>query len=308
MVRRRTTPWIQRWSRPIIGGISLIGVLETAYLTIAKFANQSVLCPTSGCDRVLNSDYAVLFGVLPLSLLGLLAYLVMGTMAVAPLLIKPETNKKLHSTVDKTTWFFMFILATAMPIFSGYLMYIMAVEIKESCIYCISSAIFSVILFVVTVIGHEWEDLGQIVFTGITVAMVTLVGVLGIYGGVKAPPQVAGNAPPLVTTQSGPAEIALARHLTAIGAKEYGAYWCPHCHEQKLLFGAEANKLLNYIECDPKGQNSQTQLCQEAGIKGFPSWGIKGQLYEGVQPLSKLADVSGYQGPRSFQNSLPPRL
>lgn len=308
MIRRRSTPWIHRWSRIIIGGIAAIGVLETAYLTIAKFTNTSVVCPTTGCDRVLNSDYAVVFGILPLSLLGFFAYLTMGALALAPLAVNPETNKATRSNLEKSTWFAMFILSTAMPIFSGYLMYIMAFEIKEICIYCVSSAIFSLALFILTLIGHEWEDIGQLFFTGIIVVMVTFIGALGVYNNVKSPtPTVAGNAPPLVTTVSGQAEINLARHLTEIGVKEYGAYWCPHCHEQKLLFGKQASALLDYVECDPKGQNSRTSLCQTAGIKGFPTWEIKGKLYEGVQSLSKLADLSGYNGDRDFKNSLPPR-
>jgi uncharacterized membrane protein len=307
MIRRRSTPWIHRWARIIIGGISAIGVLETAYLTIAKFTNSSVVCPTTGCDRVLNSDYGVVFGILPLSLLGFFAYLTMGVLALAPLGVNPETNKETRSNLEKSTWFTMFIISTAMPIFSGYLMYIMAFEIKDLCIYCVSSAIFSLALFILTLIGHEWEDIGQLFFTGLIVVMVTSIGALGVYNNVVKAPTVAGNAPPLVTTVSGQAEINLARHLTEIGVKEYGAFWCPHCHEQRLLFGKKASSLLDYVECAPEGQNSRTSLCQTAGIKGFPTWEIKGKFYEGIQSLSKLADFSGYNGDRDFKNTLPRR-
>lgn len=41
--------------------------------TQAKLLNSPVACPTSGCDSVLSSPYAYLYGV-PLSLLGMLAY------------------------------------------------------------------------------------------------------------------------------------------------------------------------------------------------------------------------------------------
>jgi len=45
-------------------------------------------------------------------------------------------------------------------------------------------------------------------------------------------------------------------------------------------------------------------MCQAAAanVKGFPTWEIKGQFYSGTQSLEKLADVSGYTGPRNFQN------
>jgi uncharacterized membrane protein len=307
MIRRRSTPWIHRWSRTVMGAIAAIGVVETAYLTIAKFTTGSVICPTSGCDKVLNSPYATVFGTVPLSLLGCLAYLSIAILALAPKAVNPNTNKGLHSQLENKTWQALFIITAAMVIFSSYLMYLMAFEIKELCIYCISSALFSLSLFVLVLVGREWEDIGQLVFTGILVAMVSSIGALGLYNSVRSPAasvSTPGIVAPAVTTTSGPAQLALARHLREIGAKEYGAYWCPHCHEQKMLFGKEAAALIDYIECDPKGQNSRAQICQAAGanIKGFPTWEIKGQFYSGTQSLEKLADLSGYTGPRNFQN------
>ena len=307
MIRRRSTPWIHRWSRTVMGAIAAIGVVETAYLTIAKFTTGSVICPTSGCDKVLNSPYATVFGTVPLSLLGCLAYLSIAILALAPKAVNPNTNKGLHSQLENKTWQALFIITAAMVIFSSYLMYLMAFEIKELCIYCISSALFSLSLFVLVLVGREWEDIGQLVFTGILVAMVSSIGALGLYNSVRSPAasvSTPGIVAPAVTTTSGPAQLALVRHLREIGAKEYGAYWCPHCHDQKMLFGKEAAALIDYVECDPRGQNSRAEICQAAGanIKGFPTWEIKGQFYSGTQSLEKLADLSGYAGPRNFQN------
>lgn len=307
MIRRRSTPWIHRWSRTVMGAIAAIGVVETAYLTIAKFTTGSVICPTSGCDKVLNSPYATVFGTVPLSLLGCLAYLSIAILALAPKAVNPNTNKGLHSQLENKTWQALFIISAAMVIFSSYLMYLMAFEIKELCIYCISSAVFSLSLFVLVLVGREWEDIGQLVFTGILVAMVSSIGALGLYNSVRSPAasvSTPGIVAPAVTTTSGPAQLALARHLREIGAKEYGAYWCPHCHEQKMLFGKEAAALIDYVECDPRGQNSRAEMCQAAAanVKGFPTWEIKGQFYSGTQSLEKLADLSGYTSPRNFKN------
>ena len=307
MIRRRSTPWIHRWSRTVMGAIAALGVVETAYLTIAKLTTGSVICPTSGCDKVLNSPYATVFGTVPLSLLGCLAYLSIAILALAPKAVNPNTNKGLHSQLENKTWQALFIITAAMVIFSSYLMYLMAFEIKELCIYCISSAVLSLSLFVLVLVGREWEDIGQLVFTGILVAMVSSIGALGLYNSVRSPAasvSTPGIVAPAVTTTSGPAQLALVRHLREIGAKEYGAYWCPHCHDQKMLFGKEAAALIDYVECDPRGQNSRAQLCQAAAanVKGFPTWEIKGQFYSGTQSLEKLADLSGYTGPRNFQN------
>ena len=307
MIRRRSTPWIHRWSRTVMGAIAAIGVVETAYLTIAKFTTGSVICPTSGCDKVLNSPYATVFGTVPLSLLGCLAYLSIAILALAPKAVNPNTNKGLHSQLENKTWQALFIITAAMVIFSSYLMYLMAFEIKELCIYCISSAVLSLSLFVLVLVGREWEDIGQLVFTGILVARVSSIGALGLYNSIRSPGasvSTPGIVAPAVTTTSGPAQLALVRHLREIGAKEYGAYWCPHCHDQKMLFGKEAAALIDYVECDPQGQNSRTALCEAAAanIKGFPTWEIKGQFYSGTQSLEKLAYLSGYTGPRNFQN------
>ena len=73
MRRKRPIPWIHRWSRPLMAGIASVGAAVTAYLTITKLAGGSAACPTSGCNVVLSSPYATVFG-LPLTLFGFLAY------------------------------------------------------------------------------------------------------------------------------------------------------------------------------------------------------------------------------------------
>lgn len=316
MSRRRSIPWIHRWSRPLIAGVAALGVLDTAYLTLVEFGVfKEALCPTTGainCQAVLSSDYAKVFGI-PLALFGMLAYAGMALLALAPLPIDPVEKKEYRSKVENWTWLLLFAGAIAMMFFSGYLFYLMAYEIKAFCIYCLASVVFSIALFVLTLIGREWDDIGQLFFTGIVVGMIALIGTLGVYATGKASTNGtpttaqqtgAGQTGPAITTTSGPAEIALARHLTQIGAKEYGAFWCPHCYEQKQLFGKEASKELTYIECDPRGANAQPNLCEAAKISGYPTWEINGQLYSGVQSLEKLADLSGYQGSRNFKRAL----
>jgi hypothetical protein len=91
----------------------------------------------------------------------------------------------------------------------------------------------------------------------------------------------------------------LANHLRKIGAKMYGAYWCPHCSQQKELFGA-AFRSIDYVECDPGGANARPALCKDAKITGYPTWEIKGKLYPGTQSLEDLAKLSGYSGPSNF--------
>lgn len=311
MSRRRQTPWIHRWSRKVIGAIAVLGAINTGYLTITKLFGGETACPTSGCEQVLSSPYAEVFG-LPLALFGFLAYASMAVFALAPLAVNPEENKQLRSNLDNWTWLLLFAGSTAMLVFSGYLMYIMFSQfvavygVKGICLYCLASALFATTMFIFTLLGRAWEDVGQLLFTGILVGVVVLVGTLGVYanvgGGSAQTPD--GQTGPPVTTVSGSAELALARHLKSVGARMFGAYWCPHCHDQKQLFGEPAFAEIPYVECAPDGANSQTQVCQDTSeVKGYPTWEIKGQFYSGTQTLEQLSDVSGYTGPRNFRNA-----
>ncbi len=300
MRSKRSKPWIHRNSRFIIAGIAAVGSAITAYLLIERLTGGTVICPVDGCDNVLNSAYATILG-LPLALFGFLAYAGMGTMAIAPWLINPDSQKELRSQLENWSWLLMFVGGVSMTIFSSYLMYIMAFEIKSLCLYCIGSAVCSLSLFILALIGRNWEDIGQLIFIAIIVGMITMVGTFAVYAPIHSPtasePNVYG-----VPTTSTPAKVALAEHLTEVGAKMYGAYWCSHCQDQKKLFGQEAVSKLNYIECDSKGKNAQPNLCVTAGIKAYPTWEISGKLQEGVVSLENLAKLSSYNGATNFDN------
>jgi hypothetical protein len=137
-----------------------------------------------------------------------------------------------------------------------------------------------------------------VVFRGVLVAFVVALVGLGWAASANRPSVETGvGVAPVVTTVSTPQAVALAEHLTEGGAAMYTAYWCPHCHEQKELFGREATGKLRVIECAPDGRNSQAALCESKKIQGYPSWEINGKLDSGVKPLAKLAELSGYKGP-----------
>lgn len=304
--RRQETLWIHRWSRWIIGAIALMGACGTAYLTVVKVMGGDAACPTAGCDRVLSSPYAEVFG-LPLTLFGFLGYFGMAVLALLPFAINPDSKKELRRKVESTTWPLLFLGATAMLVFSGYLMYLLAFEIQAACLYCITSAVFAATMFALSIFGRRWDDAGQLVFMGLIVAMVTLIGTLAVYAPINNPQSatanVAGEAGAPITTQSGDAEMQLAQHLADIDAKMFGAWWCPHCHDQKQLFGRQAAKVIPYVECSADGQNPQVELCQSTeGVQGFPTWEVNGKFLVGAQSLDELADASGYTGPRNFKN------
>jgi hypothetical protein len=101
-------------------------------------------------------------------------------------------------------------------------------------------------------------------------------GVVTSRGDIDLPP-----LEPEVSTSSSPKELSLAKHLRSIGAKMYGAFWCSHCFEQKQMFGKEAMKYVEYVECFPEGYRKGVQIakaCEAANIQGFPTWIINGQV------------------------------
>lgn len=64
---------------------------------------------------------------------------------------------------------------------------------------------------------------------------------------------------------------AFAKCLASKNAKMYGLFWCPHCADQKEMFGASF-EYVPYIECGIRGTHGETSACQEAGVKDFPTW------------------------------------
>jgi hypothetical protein len=133
-------------------------------------------------------------------------------------------------------------------------------------------------------------------------ALVSMGGSLVLPATAQAAPRLLAAVNRTITTTSGAAELAIANHLTAVGAKMYGAYWCSHCFNQKQLFGKEAWPKVNYIECAADAPGAQTKVCDQAKIKGYPTWEINGRQYPGTMSMFKLARASGYKGPTNFQN------
>lgn len=85
----------------------------------------------------------------------------------------------------------------------------------------------------------------------------------------------------------------LAKYLTDQGMVMYGAYWCPHCQDQKKLFG-DAVKFIDYVECDSQGPDANTDECTAQGIKSYPTWIYQGNKYTGYKSLSELAQIVGF--------------
>tara|TARA_Y100001968_G_C19441488_1_gene762813 strand:+ start:105 stop:1034 length:930 start_codon:yes stop_codon:yes gene_type:complete len=292
-----------KWARIVIGILSTIGVIDTGSITIKKWGWLGDLtCPggSNGCDEVLNSAWGTIFQgnsfSIPLSLIGFLGYLSILLFAVIPLTANFSDSK---INLLRKSWWGLFIVSLGMSIFSLILIGIMIFKIKAFCFFCILSALISFIILILTILGGKWDDPSELIFRGILVSLVVILGGF-IWSSSVDPNKIqsdssAQGVPPLVKSKSSQKQINLARHLTKQGAVMYNAYWCPHCHDQKELFGKEAVLELKLIECAKDGKNNQKELCDTKGISGFPSWELNGTIESGIKSLKELAEISGYK-------------
>ena len=84
-----------------------------------------------------------------------------------------------------------------------------------------------------------------------------------------------------------------AQCLAGKNAKMYGLYYCPHCADQKAMFGKSFH-YVPYVECAIKGSRDLAPECALAGVKLFPSWQFgMDPPKPGVLSLEALSDKTG---------------
>ena len=91
----------------------------------------------------------------------------------------------------------------------------------------------------------------------------------------------------------------LAKCIAQSSSTFYGAFWCPHCRDQKTSFGTGA-EFLPYHECSLPDGSGETQGCIDAGVKKYPTWVFKdGSRLVGAQSPSTLAQKTNCPLPTS---------
>ncbi|MBI2138881.1 hypothetical protein HYU13_04785 [Candidatus Woesearchaeota archaeon] len=86
---------------------------------------------------------------------------------------------------------------------------------------------------------------------------------------------------------------AFAQCLTDKGAVMYGASWCPHCQNQKEMFGGSW-RFIDYKECAVPNSRMQSAACSDAGVNAYPTWDFgKGNRKTGEFSLRELSQITG---------------
>jgi uncharacterized membrane protein/glutaredoxin len=259
--------------------LAAVGMALSGYLTLTAWLGKQVAFCTegAGCDVVLNSQWSTLFGM-PTAFWGFVTYALLAAVA--------------WNRYADNQWRWAWAISFFGVLYSLYLTSISLFELKATCPYCLTSLGLMAAIFLLTTFQRPANmtkfSWGPWLAKCVAGAAVIIVALHLTYAGYL------GDAP-------GPEDPwirSLAEHLTKSNVKFYGASWCPHCMEQKKLFGGSV-KRIPYIECSPGGpQAPQAEVCKNNNIESYPTWVIDGQRRTGVLPLDELAQLSkfNYQG------------
>ena len=133
------TDWY-KWSIPIS---AIGGLVVTGYLTFVESTGSQVMCgPTGGCGDVQNSKYAILFGILPVGVLGLVGFIAILGSWIVWQFGSPATRKPGILSIWGMCIFGV--------LFSTYLTFLEPFVIGATCMWCISSAVLMIILLLVS--------------------------------------------------------------------------------------------------------------------------------------------------------------
>lgn len=125
--------------------VSLIGLIDSIYLTVEHLSGRSVKCTiVKGCSEVLSSPYASVRGV-PLALIGAIAYFIVFSLATLAAFDYRSAGKLLPGIVG------VMFLTTL------WLFYLQAFVIKAFCQFCLLSALVTLVLTILIFLARRQE-------------------------------------------------------------------------------------------------------------------------------------------------------
>lgn len=305
---------IETWSMigNAITSVAGIGALDTGYLTLVKLGQTPLMCPATegACNKVLSSPYASV-GPVPLAVIGFAGYV-----AVMGLTLGTGTSWRKKQELQ---W-----LTLAMALTSAGLVGVLLGVLKIPCVFCGVSAFATAVLLALVEAGRSKEatmEAQEAVYAQpvatrrqlreaqrparrqvLAFSALVAAGAVGAAtlrasspaadGWMALTNQYKPEHPPVLSSSTA-AEIALAKHLAARGAKVYTAWWCPHCQDQRENFGSKAAKFAPFVECSNL-EYRQLPICKEADITGYPTWIIDGTKYSGARDLAELANLTDF--------------
>ena len=166
-----------KWPKILISILSTIGIIDTGSITLKSWGLFNTLyCPGfNGCQKVLNSPWGTILNNdqynIPLSFAGLITYFLLLLLSIFLLLNIFSLKRK----GSKIIWWLIFAISCASSSFSILLLKIMLFNIEAFCTFCIISAILSISIFILSIIGARFESREPMIYRGTLIAFVVLI-------------------------------------------------------------------------------------------------------------------------------------
>jgi uncharacterized membrane protein/thiol-disulfide isomerase/thioredoxin len=136
----RSQPAWREWAIPVL---CLIGLGVAGYLAYVETAHVAAVCgPVGDCNTVQQSEYARLFGVLPIGVLGLIGYVA--------ILVAWAIERWGRAPLDRLAALTLVIMTLGGTLFSIYLTFLEPFVIGATCAWCLTSAILMTVLLWLT--------------------------------------------------------------------------------------------------------------------------------------------------------------
>ncbi len=127
-----TIPWL-----------CLLGAAVAAYLAFVELTQTAAVCgPVGDCNTVQTSEYARLFGVLPIGVPGIIGYLAIGLAWIVA--------RATHGLPRNLAALALFVLPAGGTLFSIYLTFLEPFIIGATCAWCLIS---SLVIAAITLLG-----------------------------------------------------------------------------------------------------------------------------------------------------------
>jgi uncharacterized membrane protein len=138
LVAPRILTRLNREPGPAVPFVALVGIVVAAYLSYVESQGVQAVCgPVGDCNTVQQSEYAKLFGVIPVGAVGLVGYVaIIAAWLVARLRAGFADWAKLATLA-------MTLFGT---VFSIYLTFLEPFVIGATCVWCLTSAVATTIL------------------------------------------------------------------------------------------------------------------------------------------------------------------
>lgn len=144
VIKDAPLPSRPNWLDWLIPLLCVIGLGVAAYLSYIEITLAPAICgPVGDCNSVQQSEYARLWGVLPIGVLGMAGYIA--------ILLGWWIGRRKCGRISSFVPMALFGMNFFGTVFSAYLTYLEPFVIKAVCIWCISSSIIITLLMLVSV-------------------------------------------------------------------------------------------------------------------------------------------------------------